>query len=228
MNLGFSILIILGTITIYFLAKKFYKRFPFPFFVPIATSTCFIVGILLLTNNSYSQYMQGGKYIELLLGPAVVAMAFPLYEHRNTLKRHAFAIVASVMSGALIGLLSGIYLSLWLEVDEKLIRSLAPKSVTSPVAMDISSLVHGIPSLAAVYVMIAGISGVVFGPSLLRLVGIKDPIAVGIGYGAAAHGVGMAKALEIGNQQGAISSISMILSAVFASIFGPIIIGLIL
>lgn len=224
MKIAFALFMVLLTTIIYLWMTKVYQRFHFPILVPIATSTVVIILFLSLFHISYEDYMLGGKWIDELLGPAVVALAYPLYENRKQLKEHFLPIVASVFAGTVIGLLSGIYLSLLLDVDENLLLSLAPKSVTSPVAMDIATIIGGIPALAAVYVMVAGISGAMFGPYILKFFNIHHPIAVGIGFGAASHGIGMAKAYEFGRLQGAISSISMTLSAVFASILSPFVI----
>ncbi|WP_243291072.1 LrgB family protein [Bacillus sp. FJAT-47783] len=220
------VLMILCTVCVYVVMVKLYKRYPNPLLVPIATSTFVIIGMLTFTHIPYETYMLGGKWIDELLGPAVVALAYPLYENRQKLKEHAGSIIISVLVGTFIGLVSGIALSLVFHVEETLVLSLAPKSVTSPVAMDIASMIGGIPPLAAVYVMIAGISGAMFGPILMKLLRIHHPIAIGIGFGAASHGIGTAKAYEIGSLQGAISSISMTLSAVFTSLLSPFIVHL--
>jgi len=226
MNILFAILMFVFTIVVYLGMCKVYEKIRYPLLVPIATSTFVIIAFLSIFHFSYETYMLGGKWIDELLGPAVVALAYPLYENRKKLKEHFLSIIISVLSGTIIGLLSGIYLSLLLGVDEKLLLSLAPKSVTSPVAMDISSIIGGIPTLAAVYVMIAGISGAMFGPYLLKAFNINSPIAIGIGFGAASHGIGTAKAYEFGSLQGAISSISMTLSAVLSALICPFIIYL--
>ncbi|PGT91161.1 MULTISPECIES: LrgB family protein [Bacillaceae] len=219
---------ILITLLIYSLMRRLYTKFSHPILVPIFTSSLIIVIILLIAKISYSSYMIGGQWIEHLLGPAVVAFAIPLFDHREILKRNILSIFTSVFIGALIGVCSGIIMSLLTNVDEKLLRSLAPKSVTTPIAMDISEMVGGTPTLAAVYVMIAGISGAMFGPYLMNLFKIKQPISRGIGFGTASHGIGTARALEMGTVEGAISSISMTLSAIFTSILCPILLSLFL
>lgn len=226
MNNWIPVLIIACTVCVYILMVKLYKRFPNPLLVPIATSTFVLIVVLTYTHIPYETYMRGGKWIDELLGPAVVALAYPLYENRQKLKEHVKSIVVSVFLGTLMGLVSGIVLSIMFHVDETLILSLAPKSVTSPVAMDIAAIIGGIPPLAAVYVMFAGISGAMFGPFLMKLLRIHHPIAIGIGFGAASHGIGTAKAYEFGSLQGAISSISMTLSAVFTSLLSPFIVHL--
>lgn len=226
MNWGISVFFVLMTMIIYYLMVLFYRRFPYTFFVPIATSTILLILFLTVAQIPYETYMLGGKWIDELLGPAVVALAYPLYQSRGKLKEHLYVIVVSILTGTVIGLLSGFVLAFIFQVEDLLMLSLAPKSVTSPVAMDIASIIGGIPSLAAVYVMFAGISGAMFGPYVLKRFGIDHPISIGIGLGSASHGIGTAKAYEIGSLEGAISSIAMTLSAVFASLLCPIIVHL--
>lgn len=172
--------------------------------------------------------MLGGKWIDELLGPAVVALAYPLYQNRKALKDFFLPIAVGVLAGATAGITTGLYFSRLLSVDNEIIRSLAPKSVTSPVAMDLANMYGGVPSLAAVYVMIAGISGAMFGPILLKLLRVDHFIGVGLGFGTASHGIGTATALEIGTNEGSISSVAMIISAVYTAIIMPVMIGLIL
>jgi len=221
--MGASLFFIVFTVGVYFAMKALYHRFPSPFLLPILTSTVFSVLVLRLLNVSYETYMSGGKWIDELLGPAVVALAFPLYYQRNELKRYLWTILGAVFAGAIIGVLSGGLLACLFQLDKDVILSLMPKSVTTPVAMDITSIVGGIPSLTAVYVMIAGIFGAVFGPFLLNFFKIHHSLGVGIGLGAASHGIGTAKALEIGRLEGAISSIAMTLSAIVVSLLLPFI-----
>ena len=223
-----SLLFILLTILCYIIAKKMYAKFTNPLMIPIVTSTTVIMIILVNLHISYEKYMLGGKWINLLLGPAVVSFAYPLYEHRATLKKHCLSIFISVFAGTVIGLLSGVYLSLWLGLKKIIMLSLAAKSVTTPLAMGITSIIGGIPSLTVVYVMIAGISGSIFGPFILSKLKIDHPVAIGTSYGIASHGVGTAKAAEYGKIEQAISSIAMTLSAILASILIPFFINLIL
>jgi predicted murein hydrolase (TIGR00659 family) len=228
MSLFFSTLFIGITIVIYLLMTKFYNRFTYSFLVPIFTSSLLVVGLLLVTNTSYTTYMSGAKWIDELLGPAVVALAIPLYDHREIVKRNGPTIFFSVIVGAIVGMVSGIILGMMSQINKELIFSIAPKSVTSPIAMEISEIVGGAPALTAVYVMVAGISGAMFGPYLMKVCNIRHSISRGIGFGTASHGIGTARALEIGDVEGALSSISMTLSAVFTSFLCPIVLSLFL
>jgi predicted murein hydrolase (TIGR00659 family) len=222
MNTLYAISSIVCTIIIFLLMTRLYKRYTHPLLVPIATTTFVILIILLFSSIPYETYMLGGKWIDGLLGPAVVALAYPLYQNRKSLKEFFIPIIIGVFVGSTTGIITGLYFSKVLAIDSDIILSLAPKSVTSPVAMDIASVTGGIPALAAVYVMFAGISGAMFGPLLLKMVKVNHFVGVGLGFGTASHGIGTARALEIGTNQGAISSIAMILSAVYTSIILPV------
>ncbi|AZB44930.1 LrgB family protein [Bacillus sp. FJAT-42376] len=210
-----------GTILCFKLLQKLHSRFPSPFLLPILTSTAMLIIVLLLTGTSYQSYMKGGSYISMFLGPAVTALAFPLHEQWDRLKQHILLLAGACLAGTLMGLFSGMYMAILFGMNPEIVRSLLPKSVTAPVAMDIASLIHGIPALAAVYVMAAGISGSMFGPYVMKKLKIRHAMAVGIGFGAASHGVGTAKALEYGEEAGAVSSAAMTFSAIFASLLCP-------
>ncbi|MBB3907007.1 LrgB family protein [Anoxybacillus rupiensis] len=219
---------ILLTLVVYEVMKKLYVRFYTPLLLPIVTTTGTLVAVLLWFQLPYQTYMEGGKWIGRLLGPAVVALAFPLYHHRQTLKRQFWPIFQAVCAGAMIAIVSGACFSVLFHLNKKVLFSLLPKSVTSPIAMDIAKEIGGIPALAAVYVMIAGIFGAVFGPPLLRALQITHPLGVGIALGSASHGVGTAKALEIGKEAAAISSIAMTLSAILAAFLCPLFVSVLL
>lgn len=214
------------TLVVYIIARKFYQRFPYPFFVPVLTSTVIIVTVLILFQYPYEQYMKDVSVITELLGAAIVALGYPLYKQWHVIKKYFVPIMSGVVVGTWLGIESGRLLSKALKVEDLLTYSLLPKSVTTPVAMEIAEEIGGIPSLAAVFVMVAGISCVVIGPYLLKWLRIDSPLEVGIGYGSAAHVLGTSKALEFGEDAAAISSVSMTMCAVIASFLAPVIIAL--
>jgi predicted murein hydrolase (TIGR00659 family) len=222
-NIGIALISIAVTVAIYFISKRLYKQFSYPFTIPLLIGTTLLIILLTASGITYDTYMIGGKWIEQLLGPAVVALALPLYKQRVVLKKYLFPLSVSVTCGAVLGVISGAQLSKWFGIEEILIYSILPKSVTTPVAMEVAATLGGIPALAAIFVMIAGISGVIIGPSLLKVCHIDHFIGKGIGLGSAAHAIGTARALEYGELEGAISSVSMTLSAIIVSIIGPLI-----
>lgn len=224
MKLSIAVLAIVGTIIVYNAMKKVYIKFYTPFMVPIVTATVSIVCLLILFKIPYVTYMTGGKWIVHLLGPAVVALAYPLYNQLDIIKKYRTPIIVGVLSGTIIGIVSGIELSLLFNIERITVYSLVPKSVTSPVAMDIAEVIGGNPTLAAVFVMVAGVIGAVLGPYLLKWIRVDHFIGRGIGFGTAAHGIGTARALELGEREGAISSIAMTLTTIFASLLSPLLV----
>lgn len=219
-----GILAILCTIIVFFLSKWLSNRYPHPLTIPILTSTIVIVVGLLLFNISYQTYFIGGQWIDRFLGPAVVALAYPLYQQRLVLKKNAIPIIIGVVCGSFIGVLSGLILGKWLGLDRLIITSLLPKSVTSPVAMDIAHTIGGSPALAAVLVMVAGISGAVMGPILLKWSRVHHYLAKGVGMGSASHAIGTAKVMESDVRAGAVSTVAMVLSAIIVSVFTPLLV----
>ncbi|KHF39680.1 LrgB family protein [Halalkalibacter okhensis] len=226
MRVMLALIFLLVTIGVYIGTKKLYTRYPYPFMLPLLISTIVLIILLLVFQIPYETYALGGKWLEMLLGPAVVALAYPLYRQLSMLKSNFIPIVTSVSIGAIIGIGSGLMLSKWAGLEQELIYSLVPKSVTTPVAMDIATTIGGIPPLSAVLVMVAGIGGVVLAPYLFKWCKIVQEIGKGIGTGSAAHAIGTAKALENSEKEGAASSVAMTLSAIIVSIIGPFIVFL--
>lgn len=215
-----------GTIAIYYIATLIYKKFPSPFTLPIITSTFVIILVLIMINVSYETYMLGGEWINKLLGPAVVSLAYPLYQQRETLKKLLFPLLYGVLFGAITGVTTGIGLGLLFQFDEFIIYSLSPKSVTTPVAMVISESLGGPTSLAAVFVMIAGIGGVLMHPFIYKLFRLDHPLGRGVGIGSASHALGTATAMENNQLEGSISTVAMVVSAVIVSVITPLIVAI--
>ncbi|RXI98631.1 LrgB family protein [Anaerobacillus alkaliphilus] len=221
-EMGITIVVILATVGTYILSRKFYQKYPSPITNPLLIGTFLLILLLVGSGTSYETYMIGGKWIEHLLGPAVVALAFPLYKNRKILTKYLLPLCCGVTIGAFLGIISGAGLSKLLGIEDLLIYSLIPKSVTTPVAMEVAATLGGIPALAALFVMIAGIGGAIFGPVLLKFLKVTHFLGIGVGLGSAAHAIGTSRAHEFGELEGAISTVSMTLSAVIVSFLGPI------
>lgn len=214
------------TIIAYLLARKFYQRFPYPFFVPVLIATVIIISVLFFTQYPYEQYLKDVSLITELLGVAIVALGYPLYKQWKVIQKYMIPILFGTFIGTYLGLESGRMLAKWFQFDNSVTYSLIVKSVTTPVAIEITEEIGGIRALAAIFVMIAGISCVVLGPFLLKWLKVDQPLEIGIGYGCAAHVLGTSKSLEFGEEAAAASSVSMTLCAIFASFLTPIIIAL--
>lgn len=214
------------TIAVYVGTKKLYGKYPSPFTLPIFLTSGFFIIFLSFSDIPYQLYMLGGQWIDLFLGPIVVALALPLYRQLDLIKKYARTIFVGVFAGSIVGVITGIAGAKWLGFEDEIIKSVAAKSVTTPVALSITDTAGGNLSLAAVFVMIAGISGAMFGPLVLKLFRIQHPVARGIGIGTASHAIGTSKALELGEQDGAVSALAMTISAVVVSFLVPLFLNL--
>ncbi len=170
--------------------------------------------------------MVGGKWIDWFLGPGVVALAYPLYKNWEILKKYSVSILVGVFVGAVIGVSTGLLLAKWISFDEAIIYSIIPKNTTTPIAMEVSQSLGGIASMAAVFVMVAGISGAILGPFVLKWSGVHHFLGRGVGFGSASHAIGTTKAMENSEQEGAISTVAMTVSAIMVTIVSPILVYL--
>ncbi|MDR7241268.1 MULTISPECIES: LrgB family protein [Priestia] len=221
-----AVFIIIATVALYLVMAKVYVRFSYPILIPVLTTTVFVILLLLAFHISYDEYMIGGKWINSLLGPAVVALAYPLYKQREMLVKYSIPIIGGVFVGLFAGMISGLVFAEVFGIDRSLILSIIPKSITTPVAIQIAMGLGGVPSMTVVFVMIAGFSGVILGPLLLKWIRIKSSLGKGIALGSASHALGTSKAFEYGELTVSMSSVSMTLSAVLGSVFGPIVVWL--
>ncbi|MBP1970227.1 putative murein hydrolase (TIGR00659 family) [Virgibacillus natechei] len=210
-----------GTVSIYLVLRLLHIKWGYTFTMPAITGTIVIVVILLIFNIPYETYMIGGDWINQLLGPAVVALAYPLYRHYETLKKLTVPILSGTSVGAVVGVSTGVLLAKWAGFEEEIIYSLTPKNATTPVAMDISGTLEGSESLAAIFVMIAGIGGVFVSSFVFKYCGITHYLGRGVGLGSASHGIGTASAIERSHLEGSVSTIAMVVSAVTVSIIAP-------
>lgn len=194
-----------------------------PIINPVLIAIILIVAVLEVTGTSYKTYFQGAQFIHFLLGPATVALAIPLHRQIDTIRRSGPAILVSLAIGSSLAILAAIAVAYLLGADSEIVASVAPKSITTPVAMGISAEIHGLPSLTAVIVLVTGVLGSVFGPMVLNFARIKNPAARGFAMGLAAHGLGTARALMESEVCGAFSGLGMGLNALVAAILLPII-----
>lgn len=192
-----------------------------PLLNPVLTSIIALIILLALTSTPYATYFEGGQFVHFLLGPATVALAIPLYQQCSKLRTLFLPVTITVISGTVIGAFSSIGIASLLGASVQTQLSLAPKSVTAPVAMGISEQVGGLPSLTAVLVVVTGIIGAVIGSQLFELMRIKDDSVKGIAIGITAHGIGTARAFQVSPEMGAFSGLAMALSAFAAAVILP-------
>ncbi len=193
-----------------------------PVLNPVMIAVLLIAGILTVTGIDYRTYFDGAQFVHFLLGPATVALAVPLYRQFQQVRRSAVALVVSLLAGSAASALSAVAIAWALGASERTLLSLAPKSVTSPIAMGVSEQIGGLPSLTAVFVILTGIIAATFGTWVLNLVRVKDWRARGFGMGVAAHGIGTARALQVNEVAGAFAGLGMGLNGLATAILLPV------
>ncbi|KAB2329384.1 LrgB family protein [Cytobacillus depressus] len=216
-----TLLNIFITIIVYIGAKKLSQRVSSPLTTPILTATIIIIVFLSLMDISYQQYVPAKEWMTILLGPATVALAVPMYKNREIIKEKLKPAVLGLVIGTISTITSAVWLSKALGLSDTIQAASAVKAVTSPVAIEAVVHIGGDPSLTAAFVITAGIFGAVMGPIILNLVEISDPFSRGLGLGTVSHGIGTSQAMMEGPIQGAVSSVAMGLVAIITSIILP-------
>jgi predicted murein hydrolase (TIGR00659 family) len=210
------------TLVAYSLAYRLYLfANSHPLLNPVVTAVTVLIIFLLATDTPYKDYFEGGQFVHFLLGPATVALAVPLYQQCSNLKRLWLPLLIALLAGVSVGALSSVLIARVLGGSLQTQLSLAPKSVTAPVAMGISEQIGGLPSLTAVLVVLTGITGAVLGSKMFELMRIRDDAVKGIAMGVAAHGIGTARAFQISPKMGAFSGLAMALSAFATALLLP-------
>jgi predicted murein hydrolase (TIGR00659 family) len=197
-----------------------------PWVNPVAIAVAIIVSLLTVTHTPYRSYFEGAQFGHFLLGPATVALALPLYAQIERLKRMAGPLVIALFVGSLTAIGSAVALGALFGASAATLKSLAPKSVTTPIAMGIAEKIGGLPSLTAVLVVITGVLGAVMGRSILNALRVDDPAVRGFATGIAAHGIGTARAFQESEVAGAFSALAMGLNGVLTAVMLPYLVRL--
>ncbi len=215
----FGILLTLGC---YFLAMRLYKRVTIQLLNPFIVSFAAILIILFLLDIPLSRYMAGGKYIKMLLPVTILLLALPLYRQLPLLLEHKLAIILGILAGVLTSGVSVFLLCILLDVDKQLLLSLIPKSITTPLGIILSETLGGFVSVTVISIVITGILGVLFHGPVFRFLRITHPVAQGIAIGTASHAIGTSKAMELGEVQGAMSGLAIILAGIITVFSAPL------
>ncbi|WP_289035819.1 LrgB family protein [uncultured Roseibium sp.] len=193
-----------------------------PLLNPVLIAVVALVATLLVTGTDYATYFEGAQFVHFLLGPATVALALPLYRQIERVRKSALAISVSLLAGSLTATATAVSIAWAFGSSQEILISLAPKSVTAPVAMGIAEQLGGLPSLTAVLVILTGIIGAALGPLLLNVMGVKDMAARGLAIGTASHGIGTARAFQVSEVAGAFAGLAMGLNALATAILLPL------
>jgi predicted murein hydrolase (TIGR00659 family) len=212
-----------ATLLAYVFAFRIYERAKFsPLANPVMISVAILVTVLTVTGTPYKTYFDGAQFVHFLLGPATVALAVPLYMQLPKLRTNLLPLLCGLVAGSLAAVVSAVGIAYALGASPEVVRSLAPKSVTIPIAMGVSDKIGGLPSLTAVLVMATGIIGAVSTTFLLNLLRIRDYTVRGFATGVAAHGIGTARAFQVSQEAGAFSALGMGLNGVLTAIMVPV------
>ncbi|GAA0738192.1 LrgB family protein [Clostridium oceanicum] len=200
-----------------------YKKTKLSLFNPLFISILFIIVFLKTCNINLNSYNVGGNFISLFLTPATVILAVPLYKKLELLKQNSLAILIGITSGTILGLISIVVLGHIFKLDTLVNTSIISKSITVPISLEVSKQLGGIPALTASVTIFTGILGTIIGPIICKLFKIKEDIAVGVVFGTASHAIGTTKAMEIGQTEGAMSSLSIGIAGLMTVFLAPII-----
>jgi predicted murein hydrolase (TIGR00659 family) len=215
------------TLLAYQAAYWIYRRLAMnPLANPVALSVAFLVGLLWLTGTPYQTYFDGAQFVHFLLGPATVALAVPLYANLGTLRKNLLPVLGGLLAGSVVAAVSAVGIGWLLGADRVTLMSMAPKSVTTPIAMGISEKLGGLPSLTAVLVVSTGILGAVLARGTLNLLRIHDHAVRGFAVGVAAHGIGTARAFQVSETMGAFAGLGMGLNGLLTAFLFPLLVTL--
>lgn len=222
-SLFFGMILSLLAYKIGFEIQKKYKKV---FLNPLLIAIILVIVFLLITGITYETYQYGAKYLSYFLTPVTVCLAVPLYKQMETLKKNMAAILISIAIGCVTHAGVLIAITAMFKMDKQLLMSVMSKSVTTAIALGVTSEIGGIQGITVIGVMIAGISGAVVGPTLLKLFHITEPVAQGLALGSASHAVGTSKAIELGEIQAAMSSLAIVVTGILTVVIVPWVVSL--
>ena len=209
------------TLIAFFTALALRKKIKFVLFNPVLIASALIILFLVIFDIRFTDYNKGGKYVSFFLGPAIVALGVLFFEKYQLIKHNIYPFLIAVCCGGLISILSVSFIAVLMNAPDVIIRSIIPLSVTTPIAIEISQITHGIPSITAGVVIAVGIFGNTIGPAFLQALGIKSKTAMGTALGTAAHGIGTARAIEEGHLPGAYSGLAMCINGILTTLVAP-------
>lgn len=218
-----SLACFLATLVLYFANKKLYRRRRTLLLMPLVLTPMILVLLLVVTHISYQDYIGETHWLLWLLGPATIAFAVPVYENLHIIRRHWLSLSAGVLTAVLVAVYSSVWLARLLTLPEEVQRSLAVRSITTPFALEAAKQMGGQPDLVALFVVITGVFGMAVGDILFLRLSVRSSLAKGAGLWASSHGAGTAKAYEMGQEEGVVSSLVMMLAGIITVIAAPLI-----
>ncbi|WP_272690532.1 CidB/LrgB family autolysis modulator [Providencia sp. PROV152] len=216
------------TIAVFYLARFLSVKLKLPLLNPLLVAIAIIVPLLIFTHTPYEHYFAGSKILNDLLQPAVVALAFPLYEQMHQIRAQWKSLFSICLAGSLVAMFTGTAIALWLGATPDIAASVLPKSVTTPIAMAVADSIGGIPAISAACVIFVGMLGAMFGHSLFEALRIRTHASRGLAMGTASHALGTARCAEINYIEGAYSSLALMTCGIITSLLAPFIFPVIL
>ena len=210
------------TLGAYQLVLAAYEKTRWIFLQPVLVSMLLVIGVLVGCGLNYAEYRKSTEILSILLGPATVALAVPLYLNLRRIRQLFWPIFTTLVIGGVVATGMGVLLGWSFGAEHMILMTMAPKSVTSPIAMLVAEQIGGVAALAAVFVLITGVIGAIFGPSLLTRLGVHSPEARGMALGMTAHAVGTAVAMQENEECGAFAALAMSLMGVATAVFLPL------
>jgi len=211
------------TLLIYFANKRLYRRFRTLPLMPLVCTPIVLVLMLVFGHISYQKYMGEAHWLLWLLGPATIAFAVPVYDNLAMIKRHWMSLTAGTLTATVVAVTSSVWLARLFTLPDEIQRSLAVRSVTTPFALAAAKPLGGQPDLVALFVVVTGVFGMAVGDMLFLRLAIREGMAKGAGFGAASHGAGTARSYELGQQEGVVASLVMMLSGVVMVLIAPLV-----
>ncbi|WP_454622670.1 LrgB family protein [Brucella anthropi] len=212
-----------ATILLYLAAKRVYRRFPMWWLTPLVVTPLLLIALVIGLNQNYRGYFGATHWLVALLGPATVAFAVPIYQQRATIRRYWPVLLAGVVVGSSSAMASAWGLAHLLGLNEAISLSLMPRSMSTPFAMTVSGDIGGTPDLTAIFVVLTGVFGAAIGEVMLNWLPIRSALARGALFGMGAHGAGVAKAHQIGSEEGSIAGLVMVLVGLVNVLAAPLI-----
>jgi predicted murein hydrolase (TIGR00659 family) len=216
----------LATLGVFYLARRWHRHRPSPLTAPILITPVAVGALILATGTRYADYIAGTHWLVWLLGPATIAFAVPVWEQRALVRAYWPVLLLAMVAGSLTAIAAGSAMARLLGLEGQLMRSLLPRSISTPFAMEVSRELGGVPGLTAVFVIVTGLVGALAGDLMLARIGARSALARGVSWGVAAHAIGTAHALQADAREGAIAGLAMVLTGVLNVLATPLLVAL--
>lgn len=219
-----TLVYIILTLAAYIAIRRLYLKYTHPLLNVVVLSAALVIAVLVAGGIPYESYVPAKDIMTILLGPATVGLALPLYRYRYLLRQYAAAIVSSVAVGSLLAMFLAGFIAKLGGLPEDVVMSILPKGVSIPFAIEVAKMYDGIPALAAAFVVATGTLGSLVGTWALTFFGIQNPMARGLALGTVSHAQGTAAAMMEGEQQGAMGGLALILAGILTAAFSPLVV----